>query len=92
MIFDTSIDTSFLLTPNGHVALVFDDANFVRAEQIVFNRDTGELGAILHHQYHTLGRLSGKLKAAFAQQTQVNLSGLRADGTLLDLTADIVTH
>ncbi len=92
MIHDTAIDTSFLLTPSGHVALVFDDANFVRAEQIIFHSESGELGAILHHQYHVLGHLSGKLKQAFAAQTQVSLSSLRSDGSLLDLTAEIIQH
>jgi hypothetical protein len=86
------VHSSFLVNQSGHVAIVFDDPNFVRSETIIFDRETGALHAVLHHQSHLVGQASGRILEALARQTRVTLSSTRIDGSQLDLVADLVVH
>ena len=88
------INTDFLVHESGHMAIMFDDPNFVRAQTIIFDQSTGVLHAVLEDKPVSIGHVSGALVAAFARQSQlqstIQLSSLRVDGSVLDMHAHFV--
>lgn len=85
-----SVNSSFLCNDKGSVGILFDDANFVRAETILFNTNTGDVHALLNETQMLVGNLNGKLLQAFANQNKVTLTSRRCDGSMLDLVARLV--
>jgi hypothetical protein len=83
------VQSSFLINQSGQIAIVFDDANFVRSEYIVIHANTGFVQALVKDTWVSLGKVSDKLLSACQDQTSILLSGLRADGSILDLSAQL---
>lgn len=86
------ISSGFMLNDAGRVAIVFDDPTFVRAETITLDLKDGTLHAILHEKYHHLGKVSGKMAEAFANNRHVLLTSKRGDGSIIDLRADLIVY
>ena len=69
---------------------MFDDVNFVRSEAIYFDQSTGYLHTVLEGRALSIGHVSGQLAREFSKRSNVQLSGLRADGTMLDMNAKLI--
>jgi hypothetical protein len=85
-----SVNSSFLCNDKGLVGILFDDPNFVRAETILFERETGNVHALIDSRQMLVGHLSGQLVQAFSNQNKVTLTSRRVDGSMLDLEARLV--
>lgn len=85
-----SVNSSFLLNDQGNVGIMFDDPNFVRSDTILFDRQTGNVHALLNETQMLVGHIAGKVLDAFTRQSKVTLSSLRCDGSTLDLEARVV--
>ncbi len=90
--FDFVAVTSVTVEPGGSVAIHFNDPNFVRAELIRVNVQSGCLEAILHEGAHEVGQVPKNLTDALARQSKVCLSAIRPDGSLLEMNAGVVVH
>ncbi len=84
------IQANVLIHESGQMAIMFDDVNFVRSETIYFDSSTGYLHTVLEGRALSIGHVSGQLAREFSKQSSVQLSGLRPDGSLLDLNAKLV--
>ena len=84
------IQTHILKDQTGGVALLFDDPNFVRSSTIFFDDTTGYLHALLEDKPISLGTVRGELAALFKALSSVQLSSLRADGSVLDMRANLI--
>jgi hypothetical protein len=84
------IQTNILLHEQGHMAIMFDDPNFTRSETIIFDQSTGLLHAVLEDKPISIGYVAGDLARAFSKQSQIQLSSLRPDGSLLELSARLI--
>jgi hypothetical protein len=84
------ISSNILLHESGQMAIMFEDVNFVRSEAIYFDSSTGYLHTVLDGRVLSIGHVSGQLAREFSKQSSVQLSGLRPDGTMLDLNAKLV--
>lgn len=81
------------VTSNGtSVAIQFDDPNFVRAEWIRLDVQSGLLEAVLQEGSHEVGQVSKDLTDLLARQTHVVLSAVRPDGSILEMDANVVLH
>ena len=84
------INSNILIHESGQMAIMFDDVNFVRSETIYFDKSTGNLHTVLEGCALSIGHVSGQLVHEFSKRSSVQLSGLRADGTMLDMNAKLV--
>lgn len=67
----------------------FFDPAYVRSETIVFQRDTGEVHAVLHENLHYLGKIPAELGASFIRNGQVLLSATNYNGEPVAITAHV---
>jgi hypothetical protein len=83
------VSSSFLRNGSGDVAIVFDDPTFVRAEIVLLDRSRGAVHALLHERLHLIGEVSRDMADMMCQKSDVLLSSVRPDGSVLDMRADL---
>lgn len=80
---------TFLQNQRGEVCISMDDPAYVRAETVLIDRTDGSVHAILHESDHLLGHATPLMLKAMTDHGSALLSALRADGTLLEISAPV---
>lgn len=83
------IGAAFLSNKRGEVCIVFSDPVYARADGILLERESRALHIILHGRDMLVGHLSDSMAGAFAASGEALLTAVRADGSLLELTAPV---
>ena len=89
---DPATDAAFLRNHAGEVKITVSDPVFVQADAIVIDQSTLCVFAVLHQGAHFLGSVSQGMADAFSKMDHVLLSSMRADGTMLELTAPVAAR
>lgn len=80
---------TFLQNQRGEVCISMDDPAYVRSEALLVNRSDGSVLCVLHESEHLLGHTTPLMLKAMTDHGSALLSALRADGTLLEISAPV---
>lgn len=83
------LDAAFMRNHRGQVCIAFADPDYVRADSIFVDRDSLTIYAIIHQASHFVGTVSENMVDAFVGSKEALLTGLRPDGSVLELSAPV---
>lgn len=81
-----TIGACFLKSPRGRICIALSDAAYVRAEPVIFDRAERSVYAVLHEAAHFIGQVSEDMAEAFADNEEVLLCAVQADGNMLEIS------
>ncbi|MCB9991598.1 MAG: hypothetical protein H6867_09590 [Rhodospirillales bacterium] len=83
------INAAFMRNHRGEVCIAFSDPVYVRADSILVDRSHQSIHVIIHENSFFVSQVSDVMMNAFETNEHALLTAMRADGSLIELTAPI---